>query len=234
MKPLLGLPLILHVYERVKLAKSIDRVIVATCDKEIFDAVVGAGGEAVMTADTHERCTDRVEEAIANMDLGLEGDDLVLMVQGDEVMVSPDMLDEMVEAYKKNPAPVINLMSRLYRDVDHDDPNTVKVVFSPNNKVLYFSRAPIPSRSRADNPPKYQQTGIIAFKNSFLKKFSELPQTPLEKIESCDMLRVLEHGLEIIAVPTDTETIGVDTENDRARAEDELKADKFTQMYLDI
>ena len=232
MKPMLGMALILHVYHRARLTGSIDRVIVATCDQEIFDAVTEAGGEAIMTSDSHERCTDRVEEAISKMSKPMADDDFVLMVQGDEVLVSPDMLEQMIQAYVEDPVPVVNLVSRLYRAEDHDDPNTVKVVFSPDRRVLYYSRAPIPSRSRYDGPPMYQQTGVIGFKASFLRTFSTLPQTPLEQVESCDMLRVIEHGLPITALSTDTETIGVDTESDLVRAEQALSTDVFTQRYL--
>jgi len=230
MKPLLGMALILHVYHRARLAKSVNRVVVATCDQVIYDAVVEAGGEAVMTADTHERCTDRVEEAIAKVASDLADDDFVLMVQGDEVLVSPDMLDQMVAAYAADPVPVVNLVSRLYRAEDHDDPNTVKVVFGPNHRALYFSRAPIPSRARHDAPPMYQQTGVIGFQAAFLRRFSELPQTPLEKIESCDMLRVPEHGLPITVLPTDVETIGVDTE----RPPTDRKSTRLNSSHITI
>lgn len=234
LKPLLGLPLILHVYLRCRLYDGFDRVVVATCDAEIAEAVRAVGGEAVMTKDTHERCTDRVEEAVDNLDLGLADDDLVLMVQGDEILVSPDMLERMVDVYRADKPAVVNLISRLYRTEDHDDPNTVKAVVAPDGRILYMSRAPIPSRSRAPGGqvPMYQQTGVIAFRHAFLKAFSQLPQTPLEKIESCDMMRVIEHGLPISAVLTDIETIGVDTEADRARAEGILQADPLTARYL--
>ena len=230
--PLLGLPLILHVWHRCRLDSLFDRVVIATCDAEIEAAAKDAGADVVMTADTHERATDRAEEAIENMELGLADDDFVLMVQGDEVLVNSDMTGVIIRNYDENRPDVVNLVSRLYRAEDHDDPNTVKVVAAPGGDALYFSRAPIPSRSRADNPPAYQQTGVIGFSWSFLKKFSELPQTPLEKIESVDMLRVLEHGYPLKFVHTDIETIGVDTPADLARAEDVLRSDAFTSQYL--
>lgn len=232
LKPLLGMTLIEHIYHRCHLVERFDRVVVATCDQEIFDVITNIGGEAVMTSDCHERCTDRVEEAIANMDLGFDDDDLVLMVQGDEVMVSPEMLTGMIEAYAAQRAPVTNLVSRLYCEEDHDDPNAMKVVFGPDHRVLFFSRAPIPSRFRHDAPPMYQQTGVIAFRAGFLREFSALEQTPLEIVESCDMLRVIEHNLPIIAVPTDTETVGVDTQNDLIRAEAFLAEDPTTGRYM--
>lgn len=233
MSPLLGMPMIEHIYNRCRLHAGFDRVIVATCDQVIADCIEAAGGEAVMTANTHERCTDRVQEGIANLKLDLAGDDLVLMVQGDEILVGPDMLADMQRVFEDTGGPVVNLVSRLYRTEDHEDPNTVKVVVAPDGRLLYLSRAPIPSRARADSVPMYQQTGIIAFAKSHLDRFSDLPQTPLEKIESVDMLRYLEHGDTIMAVKTEIETIGVDTERDRARAESILAENAVTQLYID-
>jgi 3-deoxy-manno-octulosonate cytidylyltransferase (CMP-KDO synthetase) len=229
---LLGLPLILHIYERCMMYDGFDRVVVATCDEVIHQAVIAHGGESVMTSNTHERCTDRTEEAIANLVLGLADDDFVMMVQGDEVLVSPDMLREMTDIFHRDRPQAVNLVSRMYREEDHDDPNTVKVVSAPSGKALYFSRAPIPSRARAGTVPMYQQTGIIGFSAAFLHKFSLLEPTPLEIIESVDMMRVIEHGLEIQLVKTDTETVGVDTPADLARAEEILKNDPFTATYL--
>lgn len=232
--PLLGLPLVLHVYHRCRLHDGFERVVVATCDEEIRDAVEAAGGEAVMTAGTHQRATDRSEEAVDNMDLGLADDDFVLMVQGDEVLASPEMLGRMVEVYRRDRPAVVNLVSRLYSAADHEDPNTVKVVSAPDGRALYFSRAPIPSRARVENVPMFQQTGIIGFSAAFLRRFSELEPTPLEVVESVDMMRVIEHGLQIQLVHTDTETIGVDTPADLARAEEVLKTDPFTSRYMQL
>lgn len=232
MAPLLGLPLILHVWHRCRLEHRFDRVIVATCDSVIMDCVNEAGGEAVMTANTHERCTDRVSEAVDVATLGLADDDLVLMVQGDEVLVNPDMLGHMIDVFEQNRPPAVNLISRIYRTEDHDDVNVVKAVVGLDGRVVYLSRAAIPSRARAKEVVMYQQTGVIAYAARFLKEFSFLKQTPLEIIESIDMLRLIEHGLPLYAVKTDIETIGVDTLQDLIRAEDILKQDGWTEKYL--
>ncbi len=233
---LLELPLILHVFFRCRLADGLDEVYVATCDDEIFECVETAGGKAVMTADRHERCTDRVSEAIVNLGLELDDDDLLLMVQGDEVLVSPQMVSEIITAHKTAASDVVNLVSRIYLLADLEDPNTVKVVSRPDGTALYFSRAPIPSVARAGldirDMPAYQQTGVIGFRAPFLQTFSELAPTPLEKIESCDMMRVIEHGYQIQLIPTDTETIGVDTPADLQRAEAVLATDPITAKYL--
>ena len=212
--PLLGMPLVVHVWHRCRLYDGFERVVVATCDDEIRAAVESCGGEAVMTADTHERATDRTEEAVAKLDLSLAEDDLVVMVQGDEVLVTPAMIAAVVTASRDSEAKVVSLVSRLYREADHNDPNTVKVVFSLAGEALYFSRAPIPSPARGTSAALFQQTGVMAFARSFLKQFSALPQTPLERAESVDMLRVIEHGLPLRVATTESETIGVDTPDD--------------------
>ncbi len=236
LKPLLGLALVLHVYERCRLADGIDRIMIATCDEEIRAACEGHSAEVVMTADTHPGCVDRTEEAISKAAPELADDDLVLMVQGDEVLVSPVMLDNVLETYGNTHAEVVNVASKLYRTVDHDDPNAVKVIWAPDGRALAFSRSPIPSRSRAaeDGVPMYQQTGIIGFARGFLRTFGALSQTPLEKIEKIDMLRTLEHGYSVRIVATDQETIGVDTPNDLARAEGILRDDPWTSRYLAV
>lgn len=232
--PLLGLPLVIHVAQRCRLYGGFERVILATCDQEIVDAAQAHGFEAVMTSDRHERCTDRVEEAVAALDLGLDDDDVVVMVQGDEVLVSPQMIADVVEALETRREPVVNLASRLYRPQDMEDINAVKVVAAPDGRALYFSRAAIPSRGRAPDAACYQQTGVMAFAPSFLARFAQLPPTPLEIIESCDMLRLVEHGLTVRMIFTQTETIGIDTPADRDRGEQMLRDDPTTSLYLKV
>jgi 3-deoxy-manno-octulosonate cytidylyltransferase (CMP-KDO synthetase) len=233
MVPILGLPLTMHVLERCRLAKGLDRIVVATCDKVIFDAARARDAEAVMTEDTHPGCVDRTVEAIEKLGADLADDDLVLMVQGDEILVTPEMLGRVIETYRKTKASVVNLASAILNDADHQDPNVVKVCGAPDGRALFFSRAPIPSKSRAKGPiAVFQQTGIIGFSKSFLFKFGALPRTPLEMAEQIDMLRTLEHGYEIRLVTVATETIGVDTPADRDRAEEALRADPVTARYL--
>ncbi len=228
----MGLALVLHVLERCQRADELSRVVVATCDREIFDAVTAHGSEAVMTADSHPGCVDRTEEAVDILAPELADDDLVLMVQGDEILVSPAMIDRVVSRYREQQAPVVNLASRITNRRDHDDPNTVKVVAAPDGRALYFSRAPIPSRFRSDDVPMYQQTGVIGFSASFLRIFGTLSRTPLEIAEQIDMMRTLEHGYEVQLVFTETKTLGVDTPADLARAEEILAGDPIAQSYL--
>ncbi len=231
--PILSVPLVLHVWHRCRMAKKVARVVIATCDREIKEAVEAAGGEVVMTAATHPGCVDRTEEAVNILGAPRGEDSLVLMVQGDEILVTPESLDDMVGAFERDRPPVLNLASRLYREEDFTDPNTVKVVMAEDGRALYFSREPIPSRSRApDGVDMYQQTGIIGFTRSFLHTFGTLPRTPLERLEHIDMLRALEHGHRVQMVKTERETLGVDTPADRDRAERLLADDPLTKRYL--
>lgn len=234
LEPLLGLPLVFHVYERCRLFDGFFDVLIATCDDEIMAAAEAHGAPAVMTANTHERCTDRVQEAVEKRYPDIAGDAVVVMVQGDEILVSPDMITAVVDAQARTAAPVVNLGSRLYRPEDHRDPNTVKVVAGLDGRALYFSRAPIPSQARTANVPIYQQTGVMAFTREFLDRFASLRQTPLEIAESVDMLRVLENNISLYVVFTETETIGIDTPDDKARGEKMLAADSLVERYLKV
>lgn len=232
--PLLDFPLVLHVYERCKLYDGFAEVIVATCDEEIEEAVVSHGGISVMTSSSHERCTDRVEECVAIHVPDLLEDSLIVMVQGDEVLVSPELISAVVDTQKESGDQVVNLGSRLYKVTDQESRDTVKIVAGKDNMALYLSRSIIPSGTRDPKLPIYQQTGIMAFTWKFLKSFSALPQTPLEKAESVDMLRVIEHNLPLRVVFTENETLGVDTPEDLSNGELRLLEDDLTKHYLDM
>ncbi|MBM3632218.1 MAG: 3-deoxy-manno-octulosonate cytidylyltransferase [Alphaproteobacteria bacterium] len=226
-----GMPVLIHIAKRCLLSQNLDYVAVATCDVEIIDVCQKYGIPAIMTSVEHERCTDRVSEAVEKLDFSLNDNDFILMVQGDEILVTPEMLDMVIEDYQAKTTLVVNLLSRIYTQADHIDPNVVKVVSSPDQRALYLSRAPIPSKYRDSQAPAYQQTGVIGFAKSFLAHFSQLPQTPLEKIESIDMLRVLEHGLSLRVVYTDQETVAVDVPSDLERACEILKTDSLMRKY---
>jgi 3-deoxy-manno-octulosonate cytidylyltransferase (CMP-KDO synthetase) len=232
MEKLLGLPLINHIYRRCRLNEEFDQVIVATCDEVIKKSIEDDGGQAVMTSDTHERCTDRVEEAIKNLKLDLAPNDLVIMVQGDEIFVDDAMLASMMSSYSYENSPVVNVLSAMPNREDKEDINTVKAVCDLAGRILYLSREAIPSPRRMDNDLCFQQTGIIGFSYEALTKFSSLEQTPLEQIESVDMLRFIENGITVKAVKIPRETIGVDTPDDLKRSEALLAQDPLVKKYL--
>ncbi|MCP4652313.1 MAG: 3-deoxy-manno-octulosonate cytidylyltransferase [Candidatus Omnitrophica bacterium] len=223
-KPLakiLDLPMIEHVRRRVSLSKVIDQTYVATCDKEIFDVVNNSGGKAVMTKDTHQRCTDRVDEAAMDLDA-----DIVVIVQGDEPLFDPQVLEVLVKPmFECDSMICTNLLSVIEDKADLDDIDIVKAVINNKNDVMYFSRSPIPYFRVDDKCPMYRQTGISAFTKEFLHKFSRLDPTPKEVVESVDFLRILEHGYSIRGVIYSQRTVGVDREDDVASVEDILRND---------
>lgn len=235
LEPILGIPMIGHCWKRVAMALGEQNTYVATCDQEIYDYIESVGGRAVMTADTHERCTDRTAEAMLKIEAKTGRADVVVMVQGDEPLVTPDMISAAVEPFKTDPdVTVVNLMGDLETREEHDDPNEVKVVVDRAGNALYFSREPIPSwKKGAKDVPMYKQVCIIPFKRDFLLTFNELEPTPLEEVESVDMLRLLEHGHKVRMVYTGGKNIGVDTPRDLEVAESLMQADPFFGQYAD-
>ena len=224
-KPLakiLDLPMIEHVRRRVCLSESIDDVYVATCDRDIFDTVEKFGGKAIMTKDTHERCTDRVEEATRNIDF-----DIAVLVQGDEPLFMPEVLSELVSPLLGDDSiPCTNLISTIRKKEDLGDVDIVKTVLDERGFIMYFSRAPIPYLRVKANCPVYRQTGISAFTKSFLRTYPELSETPLEVTESVDFLRILGHGYLIKGVVYESVTLGVDRPDDVRKIEAVLREDK--------
>lgn len=232
-KPLasiMGLPMIEHVRRRVSLCDMLDEVVVATCDEEIKDVVEKAGGKVVMTADSHERCTDRIAEAAVSLDA-----DVIINVQGDEPLVLPQMLVDVAKPIKDSPEiDAVNLVTRIIDDEEFNNPNAPKVVTNRLGNLLYISREPIPSNKKATTIDylKLKQLGIIAFKSDFLQTFTKLEPTPLEQIESVDMMRAVEHGYQIRIVETKGFMIGVDVPGDIKRAENALASDSLIDKYL--
>jgi len=223
-----GLPMVEHVRRRVKLSPLVNDVIVATCDPEIVAATQAYGGRAVMTASTHERCTDRVAEAAMH-----EEADIIVNVQGDEPLLSPEMMDAVIQPMLDDPAlPCTNLIAAIAEE-EGDNPNLVKVTFDRDMHALYFSREPIPSRKKAGKLPlqRYKQLGIIAFRRELLATYTRLMPTPLEELESVDMLRLLEHGHRIKLVVVVSNSIGVDTPQDLEKATELMRADPWLRHY---
>ncbi len=214
-KPLLaetGKPLIQHVVEAVGQSTSIERVVVATDDARIAEAVAAFGGEAVMTRADHPCGTDRIAEA-ADL-LGLGDEDIVVNVQGDEPDVSADCLDTLVGLLTDGEAPMATLATPLATD-SAGDPNKVKVVLTVHGEALYFSRAKIPHDRDGQAPVSYLlHLGLYAYRVGFLKRFASLPPTPAELAEKLEQLRALEHGFRIAAAVVDYDGAGIDTPED--------------------
>ena len=226
---ILGRPMIEHIYKRVAMSKSLDATYIATCDEEIRQIAEGFGAKVIMTSDTHERASDRVAEAVVYLDA-----DLIVMVQGDEPMTHPDMIDTAVAPFKDDPElGCVNLVRKIDHEADYLDANTIKVVMNQHNDALYMSRRPIPTMAKTGfaNTAAYKQVCIIPFRRSTLYHYTHLPPTPLEQLESIDMLRLLEHGMQVKMVPTEFNTQAVDTPEDLARVEKLMAADPLLSQY---
>ncbi|WP_078129401.1 3-deoxy-manno-octulosonate cytidylyltransferase [Leptospira alexanderi] len=232
-KPLVkisGLEMIEHVRRRVIMSSSINEVIVATCDEIIKQRVESFGGKVVMTSDVHRGCIDRVAEAA----LYVKGD-IVIVVQGDEPLILPSMLDDLVKPMLADSSIYCtNLVTKIVDEEEFQSPNAPKVVVNKNWDLLYASREPIPSRKKYPNKDylKLKQLGVIAFRNDFLKTFAALAPTPLEIIESVDMNRAVEHGYKVRMVLTEGTMIGVDVPDDVSRVEFAFKTDLLLSKYL--
>ncbi len=237
-KPLadiMGRPMIHHVYFRSGLCTKLDELYIATCDREIRDYCEDNGIKVVMTKDTHERASDRAAEAISKIDRRTgKRTDIVVMIQGDEPLVLPEMIDRSLRPILRDKSiDIVNLMAPIGSKKEQKDPNLVKVVVDRDDFALYFSREPIPSwKKGAKDVPMYKQVPIIPFTRDFLTKFNRLSATPLEVIESVDMLRVMEHGYKVKMVPVSYGTQSVDTLEDLEKVRKMMKKDKlFRKRY---
>ena len=228
--PILGVPMVEHVRLRVAMCKSLDAVYVATCDQEIFDATESFGGKAIMTSTVHQRASDRVAEVAENMDA-----DIFVLVQGDEPMTVPDMIDRAVAPMLKDPSiQCVNLAKRIVSNDEWNDPNTIKVVTDLAGDAIYFSRQPIPTDRILgwEHIRLLKQVCIIPFRRETVLNYARLDPTPLEQAESIDMLRFLEHGYKVRMVESEFDTFAVDTPEDLKRVEEMMRNDELTQKYI--
>ena len=234
MQKILGIPMVGHVYKRVKMCKALKEVYVATCDKEIFDYINSIGGTAIMTSSSHERCTDRCAEAMLKIENESgERCDLMVLVQGDEPLVHPIMIEQSISPMINNKSiPITNLVANIENEEDFENKNEIKVVLDKNNNALYFSREPIPTRKKDfKNVPMKKQVCIIPVTRNFLLEYNKMKPTPLEIIESIDMMRVLENGGKVRMVNTEFVTKAVDTQDDLETVSKMMKSDKLYRSY---
>ncbi len=207
-----GKPLIQHVVESAAPAERISRVVVATDDERIRDAVIGFGGEAIMTEQKHRCGTERVAEAAGKLDIG--EDEIVVNLQGDEPDMPPAGIDTLVRLLDESDAPMATLACPLPAQ-EVNQPHRVKVVCDINSKALYFSRAPIPfDRDSLGGVQHLLHLGIYAYRAWFLRRLAQLDQTPAEKAEKLEQLRALENGFEIIVGLVEYNYHGIDTIED--------------------
>ena len=234
LKKINGIPMIGHVLYRSKMTNILNDVYVATCDKSIYDYVESIGGKAIMTSDSHERASDRTAEALIKIEEIIKKPiDIIVMLQGDEPMIVPEMISKAVEPLiHDDKVQASNLMKEIDSIKEWEDPNEVKVVVDKNDNALYFSREPIPSRKKYnDDIIAFKQVCVMPFKKDALLKYLDLPPMPLEIIESVDMNRFLEHGIKLKMVKTDYKSYSVDTKEDLLFVEEVMKNDLLTKKY---
>ncbi|HEX8872726.1 MAG TPA: 3-deoxy-manno-octulosonate cytidylyltransferase [Candidatus Acidoferrum sp.] len=227
-KPLVSLagkPMVQHVYERAKRAQTVHRVLVATDDQRIVDAVKSFGGEACMTRTDHRTGTERIAEVAAR-----EPGDVFVNVQGDEPLIDPAAIDTAVGALLEEPAAQISTVATQVRHAgDIMDPNVVKAVLDFDGNALYFSRAPIPwvrDSQLKIHVNYWKHLGLYVFERNALLEYPTLPQGELEKIEQLEQLRWLENGWKIRVAEVAHDAVSVDVPEDVTRVERLLQEEK--------
>jgi len=230
-KPLARLgdkPLIQQVYERVRMARGVNRVVVATDDARIHECVTGFGGEAILTAHELRSGSDRVAAVAREIPA-----DVYVNLQGDEIPLDPGFLEDLILPFAKSDANVGTLKQAITEERDLQDPNVVKVVTDRNGDALYFSRSPIPhlrdrrAEDRALVPGlHWKHLGIYIYRAAALARFAGLPSGTLEVTEQLEQLRLLEAGIRIRVWETKHASLRVDTPADLERAEQILTGGK--------
>jgi 3-deoxy-manno-octulosonate cytidylyltransferase (CMP-KDO synthetase) len=219
---LAGRPLILHVLERAKEINGIDRVIVATDDERIIEAVNQEGEEAIMTPESLESGSDRVGWVAKTLSC-----DIVVNLQGDEPLIDATAIQNAVIALKKEPTLKVSTLGfPLMKKRNWQDQNIVKVLTDENQNALYFSRQPVPffrDGSFHSLSVLYQHLGVYVYRRDFLLQFLEWEKSDLEKVEKLEQLRILNKGYKMRVIPTNSPSFGVDTPEDLIKVEEMLK-----------
>lgn len=220
-----GKPLIQHVVEAAARASTVERVIVATDSREVVDAVARFRGVALLTSRDHPNGTSRIGEAAALLRLPVS--QVVVNVQGDEPEIEPEVIDACVHALVDTDSDIGTVASPMQNSEDAENPNIVKVVRGVDGRALYFSRAAIPhdrDRSGGDEVRPLRHIGVYAYRVGFLRKYTALSETPLERVERLEQLRVLEHGYRISVAIQESRHSGVDTPEQYAAFVERWKA----------
>ena len=212
--PLCGKPLVVWVVERARQARGLERVLVATDDARIADAVREAGVEAVMTRPDHPSGTDRIAEAVAGSAAGI-----VVNIQGDEPLIDPGLIDRLVDAMRSDAGwDMATAATPIEREEEVRNPAVVKVVCAQDGRALYFSRAPIPyirdPGTRLEGPVYRRHLGLYAYRREFLERMVREPPSMLERAEALEQLRALQMGARMIVLETRDRGMGVDTPED--------------------
>ncbi len=217
MQLLAGKPVIVHTWENAKATGLFDEVLVITDNEDIFNEMQSRGALVEMSRKSHESGSDRIAEAISDMDL-----DVVVNIQGDEPLIDTESIQKLTAVFlkdKNQEVQVASLMQFITEEVDITNPNIVKVVTGLNGDAIYFSRSPIPFHRDMDlEAIYYRHIGVYAYRKQMLLQFTKWPQTTLEKLEKLEQLRLVENGIPIRMVEVNSRGIGIDTPEDLEKA----------------
>jgi len=232
--PICGRPMVEHVFCRSALFPGWDGLYLATCDREIAALGEARRWPVIMTSDRHTRALDRVAEAAAKCGLALNGDDVVVNVQGDEPMLHPDMISASIQSLRADPEALCSLLAmEIVDEEQYRNPDILKVIHDVKGNVLYTSRAPVPyCKTFSPAVGARRIYGIFAFRWHFLQTFTGMPESPLELAEACDSNRILDNGLRQRAVPYPYRpSFSVDSPVDTALVEAHMLKDPLWGKY---
>lgn len=232
--PICGRPMVEHVFRRASMFEGWDGLYLATCDREIVEFGESQGWPVLMTSDCHTRALDRVAEAVGKCDQEVAANDLIVCVQGDEPMLHPNMIAAVIRPMQEDPSvPCTVLAMEIVDDEQFRNPDIVKIIHDMEGNVLYTSRAPIPhSKILKPEIGARRIYGIFGFRSHFLKTFASLPESPLEKAESCDSNRILDNGFRQRIAPYPYQpTFSVDSPVDVVIVERHMEKDPLWGRY---
>lgn len=224
--PISGIPLVIHTYKRSILSKKLNKVIICTDSKKILSTSKKFKANAILTSPHHNNGTERIAEAYMRQSVKY---DLVVDIQGDEPLISPYHIDQVIDFHKKNLD--VDIVLPTLKIKFPDNPNLIKVVKNKKNEVLYLSRNKIPFEAKSKSKYFLKHLSIISFKPEALIKFAKSKKLELEKIEDIELLRALEIGLKIKTLELKGDSFSVDIAEDYSRAKDRMQKDKFFKIY---
>ena len=220
---ILGLPMVIHTLKRTQMAKTLDEVYVVTDSVVIKALVESHQGKVIMTSKSHQTGSDRLAEAAEHIEA-----DIVVNIQGDEALVDPNHIDTGVKGLINSKAEVSILLTQFSKKQSYGD---IKAVVNLKNEIMYLSRNDIPSESRSPIEYSLKAYHVVSFRKDFLIKYAKLKQTPLEKIEYNEYLRVLENGYTIQGVIVESDTVSVDTDEDLEYVRKLMSVDELFERY---
>jgi len=224
--PISGLPLVIHTYRRANLSKYLNKILICTDSKKILSTAKKYKSKATLTSPYHLNGTERIAEAYIKESKKY---DFVVDIQGDEPLISPYHIDEIIKFHSKHKD--VDIVLPTLKIKFPDNPNIVKVVTNKKNEVMYLSRSKIPFEAKSKSKYFFKHLSIISFKPEALLKFAKSKQTNLEKIEDIELLRALEIGLKIKTINLKGDSFSVDVAEDYRRAKDRMNKDKFFKFY---